>query len=169
MAFLNGILREEVYVSQPDGFVDQDNPNHVYKLKKALYGLNKLLRAWLRYYCRSFFSLRIFLKKRGIHIVHQKTRRDILPESLKKYGMNLVNPVDTSMASRTRPNICLFACVHRGVSGKKPTRKATQSHAAYQTLNHAAVAKILAKSYLDVYNYWETDLLVGHQKGRKAL
>ncbi|GJY74374.1 putative ribonuclease H-like domain-containing protein [Tanacetum coccineum] len=37
--FLNGILREEVYVSQPDGFVDPDNPNHVYKLKKALYGL----------------------------------------------------------------------------------------------------------------------------------
>ncbi|GJW49395.1 retrovirus-related pol polyprotein from transposon TNT 1-94, partial [Tanacetum coccineum] len=31
--FLNGILREEVYVSQPDGFVDQDNLNHVYKLK----------------------------------------------------------------------------------------------------------------------------------------
>nr|GFB48852.1 retrovirus-related Pol polyprotein from transposon TNT 1-94 [Tanacetum cinerariifolium] len=28
-AFLNGILREEVYVSQPDGFVDKDNPNHV--------------------------------------------------------------------------------------------------------------------------------------------
>ncbi|GKD03027.1 retrovirus-related pol polyprotein from transposon TNT 1-94, partial [Tanacetum coccineum] len=32
--FLNGILREEVYVSQPDGFMDQDNLNHVYKLKK---------------------------------------------------------------------------------------------------------------------------------------
>nr|GFA13593.1 hypothetical protein [Tanacetum cinerariifolium] len=30
---------EEVYVSQPDGFVDADHPNHVYKLKKALYGL----------------------------------------------------------------------------------------------------------------------------------
>nr|GFC35585.1 hypothetical protein [Tanacetum cinerariifolium] len=30
-------VMEEVYVSQPDGFVDSDNPNHVYKLKKALY------------------------------------------------------------------------------------------------------------------------------------
>nr|GEX33773.1 reverse transcriptase domain-containing protein [Tanacetum cinerariifolium] len=38
-------LGEEVYVSQPDGFVDQDNPNHVYKLKKDLYGLKQAPRA----------------------------------------------------------------------------------------------------------------------------
>ncbi|GJU14459.1 retrovirus-related pol polyprotein from transposon TNT 1-94 [Tanacetum coccineum] len=36
MTLLNGKLKEEVYVSQPLGFVDQDNPSHVYKLKKAL-------------------------------------------------------------------------------------------------------------------------------------
>nr|GEV42560.1 hypothetical protein [Tanacetum cinerariifolium] len=44
--FLNGNFREEVYVSQPDGFVDQDNPNHVYKLKKALYGVKQAPGAW---------------------------------------------------------------------------------------------------------------------------
>ncbi|GJZ96837.1 retrovirus-related pol polyprotein from transposon TNT 1-94 [Tanacetum coccineum] len=38
-AFLNGELKEEVYVSQTEVFVDQDNPSHVYKHKKALYGL----------------------------------------------------------------------------------------------------------------------------------
>nr|GEX99879.1 putative Gag-Pol polyprotein [Tanacetum cinerariifolium] len=44
--FLNGILHEEVCVSQPDGFVDPKNPNHVYKLKKSLCGLKQAPWDW---------------------------------------------------------------------------------------------------------------------------
>ncbi|GJW73179.1 retrovirus-related pol polyprotein from transposon TNT 1-94 [Tanacetum coccineum] len=43
MTFLNGPLKEEVYVAQPEGFIDPDHPEQVYLLKKALYGLKTLV------------------------------------------------------------------------------------------------------------------------------
>jgi hypothetical protein len=59
--FLNGPIKEEVYVEQPLGFEDQEYPYHVYKLHKALYGLKQAPRAW--YEC-----LRDFLTKNGFKI-----------------------------------------------------------------------------------------------------
>jgi hypothetical protein len=60
-AFLNGPIKEEVYVEQPPGFEDSEYPNHVYKLSKALYGLKQALRAW--YEC-----LRDFLITNGFKV-----------------------------------------------------------------------------------------------------
>nr|GEX08476.1 retrovirus-related Pol polyprotein from transposon TNT 1-94 [Tanacetum cinerariifolium] len=161
-AFLNGNLREEVYVSQPYGFVDPDNPNHVYKLKKDLYGLKQAPRAWYDmlssflisqdfskglvdptlFICRNkndlllvqiyvddiifaastpelcdlfakimcskfkmsmmgkisfFLGLQISQSPRGIFINQSKYAL----ESLKKYGFEYCNPVDTPMVGKS--------------------------------------------------------------------
>nr|GEV12512.1 hypothetical protein [Tanacetum cinerariifolium] len=131
-AFLNGNLREEVYVSQSDGFVDPDNPNHVYKLKKALYGLKQALHAWYDmlssflisqdfskglvdltlFICRngndlllmsmmgkiSFLGLQISQSLEGIFINQSK----YAIESLKKYGFESCNPLDTPMVEKSK-------------------------------------------------------------------
>jgi hypothetical protein len=54
-AFLNGPIKEEVYVEQPIGFEDDRYPDHVYRLSKALYGLKQAPRAW--YECLEYFLI----------------------------------------------------------------------------------------------------------------
>ncbi|GJY99010.1 retrovirus-related pol polyprotein from transposon TNT 1-94 [Tanacetum coccineum] len=115
-AFFNDILCEEVYVSQPDGFVDKDNPNHVYKLKKALYGLKQAPRAWYDLLSKFLLSQEfskgtvdptlfirrqgkdILLSPRGIFLNQSKYAL----ESLKKYGMESSDPVDTPMVEKSK-------------------------------------------------------------------
>ncbi|GKB69181.1 gag-pol polyprotein [Tanacetum coccineum] len=67
-AFLNGPLKEEVYVAQPEGFVDPDHPEKVYLLRKALYGLKQAPRAW-------YDELSNFLMSKGF--TKEYTRLDI--------------------------------------------------------------------------------------------
>ncbi|GJS43446.1 retrovirus-related pol polyprotein from transposon TNT 1-94 [Tanacetum coccineum] len=97
IAFLNGIIREEVYVSQPNRFVDPENPNHVYKLKKALYGLKQAPSAWYDLLSSFLLSQKftegtvdptLFVKKEG---------KDIL--LVKIY-------VDDIIFSSNKPDLC---------------------------------------------------------------
>ncbi|GKE36642.1 retrovirus-related pol polyprotein from transposon TNT 1-94 [Tanacetum coccineum] len=96
-AFLNGVVREEVYISQQDKFVDQDNPNHMCKLKKALYRIKQALRAW--YDLLSSFLLSQKFSKGIVDpmLFTQKEGKDIL--LLQIY-------VDDIIFSSTDPALC---------------------------------------------------------------
>ncbi|GJW55751.1 retrovirus-related pol polyprotein from transposon TNT 1-94 [Tanacetum coccineum] len=127
-AFLNDILREEVYVSQPDGFVDQDNPNHVYKLKKAIYGLKQAHRAWYDLLSKFLLSQEfskgtvdptLFIRRQGKDIllvqiyvddiIFASTTPELCDQFSKiiifeKYGMESCDPVDTPMVEKSKPD-----------------------------------------------------------------
>ncbi|XP_068504648.1 uncharacterized protein [Phaseolus vulgaris] len=77
-AFLNGIVNEEIYFSQPPGFEDHKHPEYVYKLKKALYGLKQAPRQWYERlslfllsheYERGKVDKTLFIKKAGTDII----------------------------------------------------------------------------------------------------
>lgn len=78
-AFLQGTLTDEVYVTQPPGFIDKDRPHYVCKLKKALYGLKQAQRAWYQelktFICTTRFSnsladTSVFIYIQGADIVY---------------------------------------------------------------------------------------------------
>nr|GEV46311.1 retrovirus-related Pol polyprotein from transposon TNT 1-94 [Tanacetum cinerariifolium] len=128
--FLNGILRVEVYVSQPDGFVDPDNPNHVTvdptlfirrEGKDILllqiyvddivfaYTTPELCDQFSKSMCSKFkmlmmgkisffLGLQILQSHRGIFLNQSKYAL----ESLKKYGMESSDPVDTPMVEKSK-------------------------------------------------------------------
>nr|GEX84870.1 integrase, catalytic region, zinc finger, CCHC-type, peptidase aspartic, catalytic [Tanacetum cinerariifolium] len=81
-----------------DGFVDQDNPNHVYKLKKALYGLKQAPRGW--YDMLSSFLISQDFSKGSVDptLFIRRNGNDLL----LKDGFESCNPVDTPMVEKSK-------------------------------------------------------------------
>ncbi|GJT82203.1 retrovirus-related pol polyprotein from transposon TNT 1-94 [Tanacetum coccineum] len=112
-AFLIGILKEEVYVGQPPGFVSKQYPDHMYALDKALYGLKQAPRAWYdvlsKFLIDSGFQkgsidTTLFIKKKvnqfsnGIFINQSKYILGIL----KRFGMENCDTVPTPMVEQAK-------------------------------------------------------------------
>ncbi|BBN69056.1 transposable element gene, partial [Prunus dulcis] len=74
-AFLNGVLQEEVYVNQPEGFVIKGKEDKVYRLHKALYGLKQAPRAWYGE-IDSYFTQCGFVKSLSEATLYTKVRGD---------------------------------------------------------------------------------------------
>ncbi|GJY34609.1 retrovirus-related pol polyprotein from transposon TNT 1-94, partial [Tanacetum coccineum] len=97
--FLNGLLKEEVYVSQPKGFIDPEFPDHVYRLKKDLYGFKQAPRSW-------YDKLSSFIIEHGFTKVHQSPYGIFISQSqytielLKKHGLDECVSMSTPMATK---------------------------------------------------------------------
>nr|GEU43614.1 hypothetical protein [Tanacetum cinerariifolium] len=98
-ALLYGKVNEEVYVSQPPGFIDPKFPKKVYKVIKALYGLHQAPRAWFKMSSMGeltfFLRLQVKQRKDGIFISQDK----FIAEILKKFDFmsmkTLSTPIET--------------------------------------------------------------------------
>ncbi|GJY59043.1 retrovirus-related pol polyprotein from transposon TNT 1-94 [Tanacetum coccineum] len=164
-----------------------------HKLKKALYGLKQAPRTWydmlLKFLLSQEFSKgtvdpTLFIRRQGkdlllfkismmgkisfflgLHISQSPrgifiNQSKYALESLKKYGIESSDPVDTPMVEKSKLKKYTSATVD-------PTQLTVEWMAPYTLITW--VAKILDEVHLEVCNYWETNLLVGHPKGRKVM
>ncbi|GJZ67603.1 retrovirus-related pol polyprotein from transposon TNT 1-94 [Tanacetum coccineum] len=95
-AFLHGTLKEDVYVCQPEGFIDADHTSHVYKLKKTLYGLKQApmvcrFKMSIMGKMTFFLGLQVNQSPCGIFI----NKSNYVLEILKKYGIETCDPIGT--------------------------------------------------------------------------
>ncbi|GJT43503.1 putative ribonuclease H-like domain-containing protein [Tanacetum coccineum] len=127
-AFLNGEIKEVVYVSQPEGFVNPDRPHHVYLLKKALYRLKQAPRAWYdtlskfllaQGFSKGVVDPTLFIRKTSKHTLHVQIYVDDIIFAL-------TDPTDyTAMA------LTSYANANADHAGCQDTRRSTSGSAQF--------------------------------------
>ncbi|GJU39809.1 retrovirus-related pol polyprotein from transposon TNT 1-94 [Tanacetum coccineum] len=108
-AFLHGTLKKDVYVCQPECFIDANHPSYIYKLKKALYGLKQAPTTWYSQLFSDLMKSRVKMSMMGEMTfflglqVNQSpcgifiNQSNYMLEILKKYEMETCDPVGTPM------------------------------------------------------------------------
>nr|GEU38796.1 protein TOPLESS-like [Tanacetum cinerariifolium] len=132
-AFLNGELKKEVYVSQPEGFVDQDNPSHVYKLKKALYCLKQAPRAW--YDMLSSFLISQHFSKGAVDptLFTQKARNDLLLEKPTEKHLNAIKRIFQYLKGTLNMGLWYSKDTAKTPKSKKPKTKSNSTILSEET------------------------------------
>nr|GEX56647.1 retrovirus-related Pol polyprotein from transposon TNT 1-94 [Tanacetum cinerariifolium] len=127
MAFLYGELKEEVYVSQLEGFVDQDNPSHVYKLKKSFYDLKQAPRAWYDMLSSVLISQHFSKGVVDPTLFTRQARNDLLLEKPTEKHLNVVKRIFRYLKGTI--NMVLWYSKDTGMS---LTAYADADHTGYQ-------------------------------------
>nr|GEZ35765.1 hypothetical protein [Tanacetum cinerariifolium] len=138
-AFLHGSLKEDVYVCQPEGFIDVDHPSHVYKLKKALYRLKQEPRAWYdelskfflhNHFFKGSIDPTMFIRRfHGDILVAKPTEKHL--KEVKRFFCYLRGTVNTGLWYTKDSGFELTGFLDANYAGCKDTFKSTSGRAQF--------------------------------------
>ncbi|GJS87927.1 retrovirus-related pol polyprotein from transposon TNT 1-94 [Tanacetum coccineum] len=141
-----GELQEEVYVSQPEGIIDQYNPNHMYMLKKSLYGLKQAPYAWM-IFCQSYY--------------YTKSSPKVL--SILHYS-----PGKKAKIFYCRPDLVFAVCMC-ALYQARPAEKRLYAVKQLKQMIITPGVKIQEEVPLAVHSSWVTNWSAGLPKSKRAL
>ncbi|XP_059629701.1 GDSL esterase/lipase 3-like [Cornus florida] len=149
-AFLNGVLKEDVYVEEPQGFVAKGEEEKVYKLKKALYCLKQAPRAWYSE-IDSYFIKKGFQRSKSEPTLYYNTqdKTGILIGSLYVDDLEIYNKGGRKFGFQ---NAGPLGCIP-GTLKRENSSECVQNNSAMAKLHNIALSKALQKLESELHGF----------------